>query len=78
VHHDLQTVAEYFDYVALLNMRLVAAGPVSTTFTAENLQRTYGGRLTVLTQATEALLQKRAADVAAGVDGPALQPESSR
>ena len=77
VHHDLQTVAEYFDYVALLNMRLVAAGPVSTTFTAENLQRTYGGRLTVLTQATEALLQKRAADVAAGVDGPALQPGSS-
>jgi manganese/zinc/iron transport system ATP- binding protein len=63
VHHDLQTVAEYFDYVALLNMRLVAAGPVSTTFTAENLQRTYGGRLTVLTQATEALLQKRPAEM---------------
>ena len=45
---------EYFDHVSLLNMRLVAAGPVATTFTAENLQRTYGGRLTVLTQATEA------------------------
>ncbi len=62
VHHDLQTVAEYFDDVVLLNMRLVAAGPVATTFTAENLQRTYGGRLTVLTQATEALLKDRAAD----------------
>jgi manganese/zinc/iron transport system ATP- binding protein len=61
VHHDLQTVAEYFDHVVLLNMRLVAAGPVSTTFTAENLQRTYGGRLTVLTQATEALLLKKSA-----------------
>ena len=59
VHHDLQTVAEYFDHVVLLNMRLVASGPVTTTFNAENLQRTYGGRLTVLTQATEALLQKR-------------------
>jgi manganese/zinc/iron transport system ATP- binding protein len=59
VHHDLQTVAEYFDHVVLLNMRLVASGPVGETFTAENLQRTYGGRLTVLTQATEALLQKR-------------------
>ena len=57
VHHDLQTVAEYFDYVVLLNMRLVAAGPVATTFTDENLQRTYGGRLTVLTQATEALMR---------------------
>jgi manganese/zinc/iron transport system ATP- binding protein len=76
VHHDLQTVAEYFDHVVLLNMRLVAAGPVSTTFTAENLQRTYGGRLTVLTQATEALLQKRPVDVApAGGDGPALAPD---
>ncbi len=61
VHHDLQTVAEYFDHVVLLNMRLVAAGPVATTFTAENLQRTYGGRLTVLTQATEALLAASAA-----------------
>ncbi len=59
VHHDLQTVAEYFDYVVLLNMRLVAAGPVETAFTNENLQRTYGGRLTVLTQATEALLKAR-------------------
>ncbi len=60
VHHDLQTVAEYFDHVVLLNMRLVAAGPVETTFNTENLQRTYGGRLTVLTQAAEALLKARA------------------
>jgi manganese/zinc/iron transport system ATP- binding protein len=59
VHHDLQTVAEYFDWVVLLNMRLVAAGPTATTFTQENLQRTYGGRLTVLSQAAEALLSKR-------------------
>jgi manganese/zinc/iron transport system ATP- binding protein len=59
VHHDLQTVAEYFDHVVLLNMRLVAAGPVATTFTSENLQRTYGGRLTVLTEAAEALLKVR-------------------
>lgn len=66
VHHDLQTVAEYFDHVVLLNMRLVAAGPIETTFHAENLQRTYGGRLTVLTQATEDLLRARAGD-------PALQ-----
>lgn len=56
VHHDLQTVGEYFDHVVLLNMRLVAAGPITTTFNTENLQRTYGGRLTVLTQAAEALL----------------------
>ena len=48
VHHDLQTVAEYFDWVILLNMRLVAVGPTREVFTVENLQKAYGGRLTVL------------------------------
>jgi manganese/zinc/iron transport system ATP- binding protein len=55
VHHDLQTVREYFDEVILLNMRLVAAGPTHETFTKENLQKTYGGRLTILDQVAEAL-----------------------
>jgi len=59
VHHDLQTVREYFDWVILLNMRLVAAGPVEDTFTPENLQKTYGGRLTLLDEAAEAM-RKRA------------------
>lgn len=45
VHHDLATVEEYFDYVFLINVRKVAEGAVATTFTAENLQATYGGRL---------------------------------
>jgi manganese/zinc/iron transport system ATP- binding protein len=45
VHHDLSTVADYFDDVLLVNVRRIAAGPVETTFTAENLQATYGGRL---------------------------------
>jgi manganese/zinc/iron transport system ATP- binding protein len=45
VHHDLATVVDYFDYVLLLNVRKVAEGPVETTFTARNLQATYGGRL---------------------------------
>ena len=46
VHHDLDTVPEYFDRVLLINVRKIADGPVATTFTAENLQATYGGRLT--------------------------------
>ena len=50
VHHDLQTVSEYFDEVILLNMRLVASGPVQQAFTAENLRRTYGGKLALLDQ----------------------------
>ena len=44
VHHDLQTVAEYFDWVVLLNVRLVASGTVADAFTEEALRRTYGGR----------------------------------
>ena len=55
VHHDLQTVPEYFDYVILLNMRVVAHGPTEQVFTKENLQKTYGGRLTLLDEAAEAL-----------------------
>jgi manganese/zinc/iron transport system ATP- binding protein len=45
VHHDLATVADYFDHVLLINVRKVAEGPVATAFTPENLQKTYGGRL---------------------------------
>ncbi|SOB90564.1 metal ABC transporter ATP-binding protein [Stappia indica] len=45
VHHDLATVADYFDRVLLINTRRIAEGPVGEVFTAENLQATYGGRL---------------------------------
>jgi manganese/zinc/iron transport system ATP- binding protein len=61
IHHDLQTVPEYFDYVVLLNMRIVAHGPVQTTFTSENLQKTYGGRLTLLDEVTEAMRRREQA-----------------
>ncbi len=57
VHHDLQTVSRYFDHVVLLNMRLVAAGPVAEVFTPANLETTYGGRLTVLSELSQALLE---------------------
>jgi manganese/zinc/iron transport system ATP- binding protein len=46
VHHDLDSAPEYFDWVALLNVKLIAAGPFETTFTSENLRRTYGGAMT--------------------------------
>lgn len=45
VHHDLQTVPEYFDEVMLLNVRRIASGPVEEVFNEENLRRTYGGRV---------------------------------
>ncbi len=43
VHHDLQTVNRYFDWLLLVNVELIACGPTSVVFTEENLRRTYGG-----------------------------------
>jgi len=48
VHHDLQTAEEYFDWILLLHLRKIAFGPAENVFTIENLQKTYGGRLTFL------------------------------
>jgi manganese/zinc/iron transport system ATP- binding protein len=48
VHHDLQTVADYFDWVTLLNVRRIASGPVDEVFTDENLRLAYGGRVPLL------------------------------
>ena len=53
VHHDLQTVAEYFDWVTLLNVRRIASGPVDEVFTEENLRRTYGGRIAFVGNGSE-------------------------
>lgn len=48
VHHDLSTVKEYFDHVILLNGELIAEGVTEDTFTPQNLQKTYGGRIAML------------------------------
>lgn len=48
VHHDLQSVTSYFNWVILLNTRLIANGPTENAFTQQNLQETYGGKLTLL------------------------------
>jgi manganese/zinc/iron transport system ATP- binding protein len=57
VHHDLQTITEYFDHLLMLNMRVIANGPVQQVFTKKNLQYTYGGKLTLLTEAAEKIGQ---------------------
>jgi manganese/zinc/iron transport system ATP- binding protein len=50
VHHDLETARSYFDWIALLNTRLIACGPKEEVFTKENLADAYGGQLTVLSK----------------------------
>ena len=48
VHHDLQTLKEYFDWAMLLNVRRIAMGPVDEVITEENLKLAYGGRAAFL------------------------------
>ena len=44
VHHDLDTVPEYFNWVLLLNVKVIACGPMASTFTTENLKKAYGSK----------------------------------
>ncbi len=53
VHHNLQTAERYFDWLILLNMRLVAAGPVKEVFKDQLLEETYGGKLSLLSSVAQ-------------------------
>lgn len=48
VHHDLQSVQNYFDWLILINTRLIASGPTEEIFTQALLEQTYGGKLNIL------------------------------
>ena len=48
VHHDLQSVEHYFNWIILLNMRIIASGPTEKVFTKKLIQETYGGKLNIL------------------------------
>lgn len=50
VHHDLLTAPTYFDHLMLLNLRLVAFGKTEDVWTPENLGKTYGGQMTLLSE----------------------------
>ena len=58
VHHDLPTARNYFDQLLLLNMRVVAYGDTEDVFTYDLLQKTYGGRLTILSEVADAVRQR--------------------
>ena len=62
VHHDLQTVRDYFDWLVILNVRVIAQGPIDEVYTGEHLHRAYGGRI--------ALLEREAFEGPRGVDAP--------
>lgn len=58
VHHDLQSAKKYFDWLILMNMRLVASGPAQELFTNELLEETYGGKLNLLSRMGTVLKEK--------------------
>ncbi len=47
VHHDLETVRDYFDHLTLLNVQVIANGPIESTFTSENLKAAYGEKMSL-------------------------------
>ena len=55
VHHDLVTAGKYFDWAILLNIRLVAHGPMQKVFTSDNLRLTYGKNLTLVEEVVKVL-----------------------
>ncbi|MFM8413464.1 MAG: metal ABC transporter ATP-binding protein [Planctomycetota bacterium] len=58
VHHDLRTAVEWFDRVALIDMRLVATGPTADVLTPDNLRRTYAGRIELLDELGRAVAER--------------------
>jgi manganese/zinc/iron transport system ATP- binding protein len=66
VHHDLETVRDYFDWIVLLNVRVIADGPVESTFTLENLQAAYGSRIAFIGGPSGSGLERGAAAPVAG------------
>lgn len=53
VHHDLTTVQSYFDWLVMLNVRIIAQGPVNRVYTPENLRAAYGKQLALIATPAE-------------------------
>lgn len=52
VHHDLNTLKDYFDEAVMVNQGIIAFGALETCLTKENLEKTYLGRLPILEKLT--------------------------
>src|SRR5690606_34256434 len=59
VHHDIYSASDYFDWIILLNMHLVASGPTEKVLTDALLQKTYGGKLSLLSDVGELIKKSR-------------------
>lgn len=43
VHHQLETIDDYFDYIVMINKTVIVAGPISQVLTQDNINQTYLG-----------------------------------
>jgi manganese/zinc/iron transport system ATP- binding protein len=59
VHHDLETVKDYFDWITILNVKLVDSGPMDDVFTVDNLKEAYGGSISTLEKKVDNLNVKQ-------------------
>ncbi len=59
VHHDLQSAMDYFDWMILINKRIIASGSIADVFTSELLQKTYGGSLEILENLVQGFKNKK-------------------
>ncbi len=62
VHHDLNCVEEYFSWVLMLNVRLIALGPTKTTFTRPIIHKTYAKNFALMDETL-----KRSRIIASGI-----------
>lgn len=58
VHHDIHSAMNFFDWLIMLNLHLVASGPKELVMNEEMLRKTYGGKLNLLTRVTDLIRQK--------------------
>lgn len=58
VHHDIHSAMNFFDWLIMLNLHLVASGPKELVMNEEMLRKTYGGKLNLLTKVTDLIRQK--------------------
>jgi len=58
VHHDIHSASRYFDWIIMLNMHLIASGPTEQVLTEHLLQKTFGGKLALLSDVSDLIKQK--------------------
>lgn len=63
VHHDLTTLKNYFDWVVMINGRVIASGPVASILTEANLALTFGSQLSLVNTLNQKITATKLAEL---------------